>query len=132
MSWRDAPLYVEAHDLARELFQRAPAWQAAGQHTLTTQTTEATARVLGAVALALTFPETRAHDLAEADRALVHLRCLLRLAQELGLLSAGAHRLLAGKSLAAGRMIGGWRKRVARTNLSPLDPGCGPPPAAGA
>ncbi|HEY2294032.1 MAG TPA: helix-turn-helix domain-containing protein [Thermoanaerobaculia bacterium] len=85
------------------------------------------------------FPSGRARDLAEADRAMVRLRVLLRVAQDLGLLSPAGLRFACGRLQTAGRMVGGWRKRVegvqSRAGEDPAGvqiSGDGSPAAAGA
>lgn len=137
MSWRDAPLYVEAHDLARWLLERAATWEdGEPAHRVAGSACD----LLEAVALALTFPARRAEHLEAADGAIVRLRCQLRLARELGLLSPGGQRFAAGRLLAIGRMVGGWRKRVDKTERQAQgraprprrNPGDGPQAAAGA
>lgn len=127
VSWRDAPLYVEAHALATEVAARSVAWTVAGHGALAGIAVEVSQELLGSVGCALTFPAERAADLDRIDRALVRLRLLLRVASDLGLVTAGAARQLATHDLAIGRMVGGWRKR-----LSPPQLGCRSPPAAGA
>ncbi|MFH1467217.1 MAG: hypothetical protein ABIO70_22725 [Pseudomonadota bacterium] len=57
-------------------------------------------------------------------------RVLLRLALAQGLVSPGWHRQVAGRLLAVGRMIGGWRKRCERAAPAPPREGTGPPPGA--
>lgn len=115
MSWRDAPLYVEAHDLARWLLERTGHWPA--ESPLRARLSQASCELLEAVSLALTFPLQRATHLQLADGAIVKLRVLLRLARDLGLVSAGGVRFAAGRLRVVGRMIGGWRKRVERSRL---------------
>ncbi len=134
MSWRDAPLYVEAHDLSRWLLERARAWDSPNDSLLGRRMTSHTCEVVEKVALALTFPATRAQHLEAVDHRVVTLRMQLRLAVDLGLLSAGAHRYAAGRLDAVGRMLGGWRKRLARRRSGqPHDStGSGPPAARGA
>jgi hypothetical protein len=113
VSWRDAPLYVHCHDLARQVLERfGPGRADPPQAVLASRVCEAAADLLCWVSLALTFRPTRADDLTEADRALVRLRVQLRLALDLGELSAGGLRHLGGAMTEIGRMIGGWRKRV--------------------
>lgn len=109
MSWRDAPLYVEAAALARTVGERATVWT--GASPLAGTTLEVALSLVDAVALALTFPETRAAHLEAADHAVVRLRERLRLAGALGLLSPGALRHATGRLQLIGRMIGGWRRR---------------------
>ena len=115
MSWRDAPLYVESHDLARWLLERTSTWS--NSSVLGRRIGRTACELVESVALALTFPTRRAGHLEAADGALVRLRCLLRLAQESGQLSAGGLRYAAGRLQAAGRMVGGWRKRVDGTQV---------------
>ncbi len=112
MSWRDAPLYVEAHDLARWIVERSNGWTSRGDRHLAPLVAAGACDLLTDVSLALTFPATRASHLEAADHGIVRLRVLLRLANGIGLLSAGGLRFAAGRLLAIGRMIGGWRKRV--------------------
>jgi hypothetical protein len=139
MSWRDAPLYVHAHDLARWVLERTGGWgepEAAGG-PLQLQVAAAACDLLTGASLALTFPATRPRHLEQADEAIVRLRVLLRLARDLGLLSAGGTRYATGRLSEIGRMIGGWRKRVDRSarrvaNRSRKEDtrtGDGPPPA---
>lgn len=112
MIWRDAPLYVETHDLARWVSERAEGWAERGHPALAAKAIGESCAILDAVALALTFPATRPSDLEQADRSIVRLRVLLRLAKDLGCLSAGGLRFACGRLQATGRMIGGWRKRI--------------------
>ncbi len=111
MSWRDAPLYVEAFDLARWVAERAGKWQHPPMAELATRSA---CDLLATVALALTFPRARHQHPGQADAGIVRLRMLLRLAQSLGLLSGGGLRYAAGRLQAIGRMVGGWRKRLRR------------------
>lgn len=82
----------------------------------------AASALLVGVSLALTFPENRADHQRAADEAIVRLRVRLRVARDLGLLSAGAHRHLAGLLISSGRMLGGWRKRE-RHRIETMPPG---------
>ncbi len=125
MSWRDAPVYVEAHDLSRWVLDRCAGWETGPCALLRTPVSAASTRLLISLSLALTFPITRAAHLERADEAIVELRTLLRLVQDLGGLSASQQRFAAGRLQAIGRMVGGWKKRVRRTRLS----GGEPPPA---
>ncbi len=116
MSWRDAPLYVEAHDLAGWILERAEGWNGRGEQ-IGRRVTGAACDLVDAVTLALTFPERRAADLERADAAVAVLRTRLRLAQRLGLVSARGLRFACGRLQAIGRMVGGWRKRVTASAL---------------
>lgn len=119
MSWRDAPLYVHAHELARDVLPRVETWTGRGGGTLASGVGEAAQALLVAVSLALTFPAERTVHLRAADAEVVRLRVSLRLASDLGLLSAGAARSLHLRLDAIGRMVGGWRKRVERSGPDP-------------
>lgn len=139
MSWREAPLYVEAHDLAAWVMERVNAWAWDRDRNLAPLVAAAASELLAQISLALTFPGTRSSHLEQADHAVVRLRVLLRLSHQLGLLSAGSLRFASGRLQAVGRMIGGWRKRFEHPtegdrNNQPLelDPGGGPPAARGA
>ncbi len=121
MSWRDAPLYVEAHDLARWTLERTNAWASRDDRHLAPLVAGGACDLLTAVSLALTFPATRAIHLEEADHGIVRLRVLLRVARGLGLLSAGGLRFASGRLTAMGRMVGGWRKRARSARSPPVD-----------
>lgn len=114
MSWREAPLYVEAHDLGRWLLERLDGRPPFAASTLGRALAEAVIALVDEVSLALTFPPTRRHHLETADHQVVRLRVRLRLARDLGHLSAGGCRYAQGRLLEIGRMLGGWRKRVPR------------------
>jgi len=113
VSWRDAPLYVEAHDLARWTLERT-ARRPGASPGLSTAIDLAAVGLLSSVSLALTFPATRVQHLADADQAVVRLRVLLRVARDLGLVTGGGLRFAAGRLDAVGRMLGGWQRRLAR------------------
>ncbi len=115
MSWRDAPLYVESHDLALLV---AIAADGTGDGTLL-RCRERTLDLLEAVSLALSFPADRAAHLRRADEAAASLRVVLRVAQDAGALSGGRQREAARRLRVIGRMLGGWRKRVARSARGP-------------
>ena len=109
MSWRDAPLYVEAYDLAGWLLKRV---EDEADLQLGQRITGAACDLVETVALALTFPERRAAYLERADAKVVVLRTRLRLARQLGILSARRLRFACDRLRKIGRMVGGWRKRV--------------------
>ncbi len=121
MSWRDAPLYVEAHDLARWVLERAASWPPERDRLLAPPLAAAACDLVTEVALALTFPHSRARHLERADHAIVRVRTLLRLARDLALISAGGLRFAAGRLQVIGRMVGGWRKRVERRDRQEVD-----------
>jgi hypothetical protein len=126
------------------VIERARAWADLGERQLSARAVDAACGLVEAVSLALTFPAGRVGHLEAADWAVVRLRVLLRLAQELGYLSPGGLRFSSARLQAAGKMIGGWRKRMEPLDIEPIDlhggqgfsadqtPGDGPPAAAGA
>lgn len=113
MSWHDAPLYVESHDLGRWVIEKASSWPTDAH--LGALVTAAGCDLVTAISLALTFPSRRAEHLYDADRSIVRLRTLLRLAKDLNLISPAGLRFAHGRLRTIGRMVGGWRKRVATT-----------------
>ncbi|MCP4990137.1 MAG: hypothetical protein GY928_30095 [Colwellia sp.] len=138
MSWRDAPLYVEADDLAAWVLEQTHRWPPeVGEH-LAPLAARAGCDLVCAVALALTFPARRAEHLEQADEGIVRLRTLLRLARRQHLLSPGGLRHASGRLRAIGRMVGGWRKRLPkpaaerRPHHPPPYPGDGLPAPPGA
>ncbi len=109
MSWRDAPLYIEAFDLSCWVVDRAGSWK---HEPLARRASDAAIELVSAVSLALTFPATREHHLALSDEGVVRLRTVLRIAENLGLVSRGGLRDAAERLRKIGRMVGGWRKRI--------------------
>ena len=112
MSWRDAPVYVEAHDLAAWLLERFDAIEACMGRRLGEEIAAASADLLVSVSLALTFPATRSEHLERADHGIVRLRTLLRLAEAIHALSPRRLRYCEERLAVVGRMVGGWRKRL--------------------
>lgn len=123
--WAEAPLYVRAHDFSRWLMERQTAWSPQAMEQLGAALARNARTLLCAVSLALTFPTERPRRLIEADRSVVRLRVLLRLARELGLLSPGATRYAMGELREIGRMLGGWKRRLGRRRRR-RPPGDGP------
>lgn len=112
MNARETPLYVDAHDLARWVISRARSWPPERQGHMAPLIVAAACDLVTAVSLALTFPASRWEHVEQADRSIVRLRTLLRLARDLNLLSAGGLRFAAGRLQVIGRMIGGWKKKL--------------------
>jgi hypothetical protein len=135
MSWRDAPLYVEAHDLAAWLLARTASWDRSGAACLAPRIANASCELVESIALALTFPPTRRSHLERADASIVVLRTELRLARALEIVSARRLRFACERLRTIGRMVGGWRKRVERgssrrgAGWREEVPGDGPPAA---
>jgi hypothetical protein len=95
---------------------------------------EAATGLCVSISLALSFPAVRERHQQDADEAIVRLRERLRLARDLGLLSAGGARYAHGELLELGRMLGGWRKRERSRQAARLEsdtPLSGPRPTPG-
>ncbi len=111
---RDAPIYIEAFELAVWVAERTAAWDERGRY-LAQPVTESAWNLVRHVALALSFPETRLERLAQVDEDIVSLREGLRLARRLALISPGGLRHAVGRLIIIGRMVGGWTKRSKAT-----------------
>jgi hypothetical protein len=123
VSWRHAPLYVAAHDLAALVLRGTAAWPPE-QAALRDLCTAAACALPTWAAMALTFPDRRARSLLELDEAVLRLREHLRLARALGLVSPGWARDAADRLDDVGRMTGGWRRRLrANEGAGEEDPG---------
>jgi hypothetical protein len=109
MIWKRAPLYVDCHDLARWLHERL--LDTAADALLVRIASDAS-DLLASIVCALSFPEDRMASLHTADRLVVRLRVLVRLAVELGSLRPNAQRFLTAQLDRIGRQIGGWRRHA--------------------
>jgi hypothetical protein len=114
MSVQGAPLYVRALDLAIALGRAVEPWPPAALGSHGRPLLRAADRLLCEITVALAFPSRRGRSALAADLAAHRLRVRLRVAEGLGLLSAGAALAHQRELLAIGRMLGGWRKRIAR------------------
>lgn len=117
MSWRDAPLYIRAHDLARDLLPRvADGPEPVLRHRLAAEVQE----LLCEISLALSFVQGRRNHPHAADQCITRLKVLVRLARDLEVLTETGARHVGGELVELGRMIGGWQRRHP-----------GPPPTVG-
>lgn len=108
MSWRDAPLYIRAHDLARDLLPRLEGdTHPSLRHRMAADVQE----LLCEISLALSFVQGRHAHQRAADHAITRLKVLVRLARDLEVLDARAGRHVGTTLVKLGRMIGGWRRR---------------------
>jgi hypothetical protein len=125
MSWKHAPLYVLAHDLARWLEERAAQSGDPARERLLKVLSEDSRELLVAVSLALTFPADREAHLRAADERVVRLRVILRLAADGRALAPPQARFASAALDRIGRMIGGWRRtgrrrRAHRSSGAPI------------
>ena len=107
-----APIYIEAHDLARWLLERLEAWPEGHGDTLRRPLATAVCQLVTEIAVALTFPDRRAEHLRHADESVVRTRMLLRLAADLALLPPKGLRHAQGRLSEIGRMLGGWQRQL--------------------
>lgn len=119
MSWRGAPVYVVAHDLATWIVLRTETWPNTVGRQLAERAIAEALDLVQALAIALTFPDARCTSQQVADQAIVRLRETLRLAAAAGLLSRRQLRHATARLAEVGRMLGGWRKRTARARSPP-------------
>lgn len=119
MSWRGAPVYVAAQDLATWVTLRAESWPGPTGWQLALRSTTEALDLVQALALALTFPDQRSASQQRADQAIVRLRETLRLATATGLLSHRQLRYACSRLAEIGRMLGGWRKQTDRARDPP-------------
>lgn len=121
MTVAEAPLYVRAHDLAVWVARTTAAWPPSARDLAVAA--RAAARELAvAAALALTFPADRPAHLRRADEGIVRLRELLRVAVDLDVLKREGLRHAAAELADIGRMVGGWRKRIAGRRRAEVSP----------
>ena len=106
MSWREAPLYIEVHDLTRRVLEWTPTWSDRGDPGPVATTRDQALALVDAVSLALTFPDGRLARLAAADASIVRVRMRLRLAHDRRAARGG--RAVGGRG--AARPAGGWRR----------------------
>ena len=84
--------------------------------------------LLCAVSEGLSFPgPVRVEAQARADRHVADLKVLVRLAADLGIVSAGGARHLGAELVEIGRMLGGWRRRQAGPPRAAISSGAAPP-----
>ena len=119
MSRKEAPIYIEAHDLTRWVVEKAATWPAPA--LLAPQVTQASTELLSSVSQALTFTRNRRDHLNRADEAIVKLRVLLRVARDMGQISPSAHRFACSRLSAIGSMLGGWLRRLSSTNAKEME-----------
>lgn len=115
-TWRRAPLYVEAHDLALWLELR---WVPEPPRGLVDDLSATGRELLFQIGRALSFPESRLAGIELADEAALRLRLLLRLALEARILGPEQLRHALERVERIGRMLGGWRRDQERSERSP-------------
>ncbi|WP_145065994.1 hypothetical protein [Engelhardtia mirabilis] len=81
------------------------------------------------VSIALTFPAERDDHRRAADRGVVRLRVLLRLAESLGYLTKRRMRFASAELDTIGRMLGGWGRSSRRFSKSGAGAGAPRPEA---
>lgn len=118
MSQIDAPLLTRCQDLFVWLYRRIGRWPERAVRLLGGAIVDEARALLGAVRLALVFPQRRRWHQQAADEALGRLRGLIAVAEAVQLLTADAVAHLAVELTEIGRMLGGWRKRWRRATAA--------------
>jgi hypothetical protein len=111
---KEAPLFVDAYDLAVDLCRRLQ--QPGGselpcQVVLSQRVVTAAMDLVDRVTLALKGYE-RDRCVAEADECLALLRVYLRMTMDLGLIERQQHLAFIEQLDAIGRQLGGWQKSL--------------------
>ncbi len=110
---KEAPLYAEAHDLARWIVENVP-----HDAPLPRRLHESSIDLLESVVLALKKHEREAR-IDEADSICVRLRACLRLACDTRTIDERRLLHLAERLDSIGRQIGGWKRRLAGDTVAP-------------
>jgi len=116
MTWRRAPLYVRSHDLATWLLAEVSRWPRPEAGCSAGRVADAVQDLVVDVSIALTFPADRDDHRRAADRGVVRVRVLLRVAESLGYLTSRRMRFVCAELDTIGRMLGGWGRSARRSN----------------
>lgn len=120
------PAVQKAYDVNRWLLPQVERFTRAYKFTLGDRL-QTTALDLCTSLVEAAHSQSKDRPLYRADRLLDQLRILLRLARDLGLLSARRHAYVGGHMEELGRMIGGWlratRDRAGSRPADDLRPG---------
>lgn len=111
---RESPIFTRTHDLILWLVPQSAKFPREHRFTLAKRVQDAALdfqETILEAGLCGTRPE--AEFLARADVDLAKLRCYLRLCKDLKLISLGQYEHVARMVLEVGRLLGGWRRRVA-------------------
>lgn len=117
-----APIYVQMMDLTHYLMDRCQQFPRTSRPVLGERIQQLSLDVLEAVSEALRFPVGREQALNRADRGLLALRLMVRVAGERGLLKQRQVDFVAERLDELGRMIGGWLKQQRRVSEPPSPP----------
>ncbi|MBM3222079.1 MAG: diversity-generating retroelement protein Avd [Candidatus Rokubacteria bacterium] len=118
----ESPAFAKAYDLLKWLLPATARFPRQQRFVLARQIEESAFALHRALLRAL---DERESALADADRELAALRAYLRLACELRFFSVNQYEHAARLVDELGRLIGGWKRRVAETTRAPTAPrGC--------
>lgn len=107
----EAPLYVDAYDLALEVIRRTERFPKSQRFVLGLRMQQAALDLLESITLALHDRQGRLARLEAAEAALTRLRLGSRLARDLELLGDKVAVALGGRYERVGRQLGGWWRR---------------------
>ncbi|OQA95157.1 MAG: hypothetical protein BWY25_02507 [Chloroflexi bacterium ADurb.Bin222] len=110
---REAPLYVQTHDMLAWLIPHLESWPRAQRFLLAREVLEsATAFYRLLLRARKTVGQERAAALLEADVELETLRALLRLGQERQYMSLDQYAHISRILVELGKQLGGWRAKL--------------------
>ncbi len=110
---REAPIYVQTHDMLAWLAPHLESWPRAQRFLLARETLESATAFYRLLLRARKVPgQERAALLLDADVELETLRALLRLGQERKYMSLDQYAHISRILAELGRQLGGWRAKV--------------------
>jgi predicted transcriptional regulator len=104
-----------AERLAADLMQRSARWPKSLRHSLTRRLEDHVLAVVDDLVTCRYRTDARAERLRDVNLRLERARRLLRLANQVGLCGLHHYELLARGLDEVGRMLHGWRERLARS-----------------
>jgi len=112
---REAPIYVQTHDLLNWLVPHLEGWPRTQRFFLARQVLETAVEFYRLLLRARKLSvEERQRALLDADVELETLKALLRLGQERSYMSLDQYRHVSTMLAEIGRQLGGWRSRGGR------------------
>ena len=115
MSAKQAPIYVQTHDMLNWLIPHLEDWPRPQRFFLARQVLESATRFYRLLLRARKVQgKKRSQALLDADVELETLKALLRLGQERQYMSLGQYKHVSAMLVEIGRQLGGWRSSQER------------------
>jgi hypothetical protein len=123
MTTKQAPIYVQTHDMLNWLVPHLEHWPRPQRFFLARQVLESATQFYRLLLRARKVQgEERRQALLDADVELGTLKALLRLGQERQYMSLGQYEHVSAMLMEIGRQLGGWRTSMERRRSArPLD-----------